>query len=125
MHPSWNLTCDAIPVVPQVAVPTYGEWLDVYLTVLKPLPLPTGGLLGERRHCSPSLPPCLPSAKPWSLFQHQPCSACCRAFLIAQLACTPPRPAGSTYKPPAAGAAAASASDGSMTASIVFDQLVT
>lgn len=36
--------------VPQVAVPTYGEWLDVYLTVLKPLPMPVGGLLGERSH---------------------------------------------------------------------------
>jgi hypothetical protein len=39
----------AIHAAPQVAVPTYGEWLDVYLTILKPLPLPTGGLLGERR----------------------------------------------------------------------------
>jgi hypothetical protein len=36
----------------QVAAPNYGEWLDVYLTVLKPLPLPTGGLLGERPRCS-------------------------------------------------------------------------
>jgi hypothetical protein len=31
----------------QVADPKYGQWLDVYLTTLNALPLPTGGLLGE------------------------------------------------------------------------------
>ena len=31
----------------QVAYGDYGEWLDVYLTVLKPLPTPVRGLLGE------------------------------------------------------------------------------
>ena len=40
----------------QMADPMYGEWLDVYLTVLKPLPLPVRGLLGEFE----SLPACVP-----------------------------------------------------------------
>ena len=33
----------------QVRDPLYGEWLDLYLTVLAPLPLPVGGLIGETR----------------------------------------------------------------------------
>ena len=32
---------------PQIAAPDWGNWLDVYLTALKPLPFPTGGLLGS------------------------------------------------------------------------------
>lgn len=30
----------------QLRDPKYGEWLDVYLTILQPLPLPVGGILG-------------------------------------------------------------------------------
>lgn len=45
-----NCGCHVLPrAAPQVAVPTYGEWLDVYLTVLRPLPMPVGGLLGGCR----------------------------------------------------------------------------
>lgn len=29
--------------------PSWGSWLDVYLTVLAPLPTPVRGILGERR----------------------------------------------------------------------------
>jgi hypothetical protein len=32
----------------QAKDPNFGDWLDVYLTILQPLPLPVGGLLGER-----------------------------------------------------------------------------
>ncbi|KAI3423403.1 hypothetical protein D9Q98_010620, partial [Chlorella vulgaris] len=36
------------PYLPgQVADPKYGEWLDVYLTILAPLPTPVGGMLGS------------------------------------------------------------------------------
>ncbi|EFN51201.1 hypothetical protein CHLNCDRAFT_59322 [Chlorella variabilis] len=31
----------------QLRDPKYGEWLDVYLTILQPLPLPVGGILGS------------------------------------------------------------------------------
>lgn len=31
----------------QIADPLYGEWLDVYLTLLQPLVPPVTGLLGE------------------------------------------------------------------------------
>jgi hypothetical protein len=36
------------PYLPsQPADPQFGEWLDVYLTMLAPLPAPVGGVLGE------------------------------------------------------------------------------
>ena len=30
----------------QMRDPLYGQWLDLYITLKKPLPLPVGGLLG-------------------------------------------------------------------------------
>jgi hypothetical protein len=39
----------------QVVDTRYGEWLDVYLTVLRPLPLPVGGLLGEEHPLPPAV----------------------------------------------------------------------
>ncbi|KAI3431532.1 hypothetical protein D9Q98_004582 [Chlorella vulgaris] len=40
---------------PNVVDTRYGEWLDVYLTVLRPLPLPVGGLLGEEHPLPPAV----------------------------------------------------------------------
>lgn len=45
--PTATRCCPAPACRLQVADPKYGEWLDVYLTILAPLPTPVGGMLGE------------------------------------------------------------------------------
>ena len=45
--PSHSFACCILTM--QIADPLYGEWLDVYLTLLQPLVPPVTGLLGECR----------------------------------------------------------------------------
>ncbi len=87
--------------------PSWGSWLDVYLTVLAPLPPPVGGILGELP-CPPA--PCM----------HSRCCLNTSVVLLWQRACTQPdmpaphhealpphpRPAGRTYTPAQAAVAA-------------------
>ena len=85
------------------AQPSWGSWLDVYLTVLAPLPAPVGGILGE----SHPLPP-------WSPTARLPCSDLSHAHTQQTSSSSPshalpkPMPAGRTYTPAQAAAAAGS-----------------
>lgn len=63
--PRHLLTCSLLPSVStlpvQIADPLYGEWLDVYITLLQPLVPPVTGLLGERALQNASIARCLGS----------------------------------------------------------------
>jgi hypothetical protein len=150
--PTATRCCPAPACRLQVADPKYGEWLDVYLTILAPLPTPVGGMLGEPPVHSPALPRCPPAGLLWLglnvkpapaqlrqllTVRHQsapaslpPCSHCVLGHdpaltLCLLLLCSLfPHPAGSSYRPPPNGGVMTSSSGEAPFAALVWEQEV-